>query len=72
MPASLKRLREGGGTVFLHVCEVCGADASFGYEVSMRLALNRLEAGDKVSAKRDLGKWYCGEHRPDRAGDAVA
>lgn len=61
---SMKRIsREGGASVLLHVCEVCGADAPFGFEVRMRLALDRLAEGDKVSAKRHLGKWYCGEHR---------
>ena len=44
MPASLKRIRDGGGMVFLHRCEACGADASFGFGVSMRLALIRLAA----------------------------
>ena len=65
MPASLKRIKETGGLVFLHFCEVegCKAEASFGYGVSMRLALNALAAGDKVTAKRHLGRWYCGEHR---------
>ena len=71
MPASLKKLRNGGGSVFLHTCEVCGADASFGVGVSMRLALLRLAAGDLVAAKRHLGKWYCREHRPV-AGDGPA
>lgn len=71
MPASLKRIRDGGGTVFLHVCEVCGADAEFGYGVSMRLALKHLAASDPTTAKRHLGKWYCKEHRP-AAGDAGA
>lgn len=65
----MKRIsREGGASVLLHVCEVCGADAPFGYEVNMRLALERLAEGDKASAKRHLGKWYCEEHRPG-AGD---
>jgi hypothetical protein len=71
MPASLKRIRDGGGTVFLHTCEACGADASFGIGVSMRLALNKLAAGDVVGAKRHLGQWYCRGHRP-AAGDAGA
>ena len=71
MPASLKRLRDGGGMVFLHLCEVCGAEASFGFGVTMRLAMQALARGDLVVAKRHLGKWYCGEHRPV-AGDGPA
>ena len=66
MPASLKTARSTGGMVFLHTCEVCGADASFGCGVSMMLALKRLDAGDQVAAKRHLGKWYCREHRPSK------
>lgn len=69
MPASLKKSRASGATVFLHICEVCGADASFGFGVSLRLAVNALAAGDIASAKRYLGKWYCREHRA-AAGDA--
>lgn len=64
MPVSLKKSRESGALLFLHLCEVCGADASFGFEVSMRLALNALAAGDVATAKRHLGKWFCREHRP--------
>jgi hypothetical protein len=64
MPASLKTIRSTGGMVFLHTCEACGADASFGFGVSMRLSLERLKAGDQDGAKRHLGRWYCGEHRP--------
>lgn len=71
MPASLKRLRQNGASVFLHVCEVCGADASFGVGVNMRLALERRAAGDLAGAKRHLGKWFCREHRPN-AGDGPA
>lgn len=67
MPASLKRIR-GGGSVFLHVCEVCGRDASFGFDVHQRLALQKLAAGDVTTAKRLLGKWFCGEHRPVAGG----
>ncbi len=67
MPASLKRIRGTGGMVFLHLCEVCGTEASFGFGVSMRLALKRLEAGDPGGAKLHLGKWYCKEHR-DQGG----
>ena len=26
-------------------------------------------AGDKVNAKRHLGRWYCRQHRPDAARD---
>ncbi|MDY3551426.1 hypothetical protein R5W24_000502 [Gemmata sp. JC717] len=70
MPASLKRINvPGGASVLLHVCEVCGAEASFGVGVEFRQALIRLAGGDVVTAKRLLGKWYCGEHRPT-GGDA--
>ena len=72
MPTSLKRIRDGGGMVFLHACEVCGADAPFGFGVSMRLALERLAAGDAAGAKRHLGRWYCGGHRAVGAGDGSA
>jgi hypothetical protein len=71
MPVSMKRIaREGGGSVLIHVCEVCGADAPFGCDVHIRLALNRLAEGDKFSAKRLLGKWYCREHK-DRGSHEV-
>lgn len=62
MPASLKRIRSTGGTVLIQTCEVCGADASFGFGVSMRLALVKLTAGDAAGARKHLGRWYCGEH----------
>jgi len=68
VPAALKRIRGGGGSVLLHACEVCGADAPFGTQVSFRQALIKLAAGDLVTAKRLLGKWYCEEHRPVTAG----
>ena len=69
MPVSLKRIRGTGALVFLHRCEACGADASFGFGVSMRLAMNRLEAGDPAGARRLLGRWYCLEHRPAERAD---
>ena len=72
MPVSLKRIRESGALIFLHTCEVCGAAASFGYEVSMRLALNALEAGDIATAKLHLGRWFCREHRPEISGKDAA
>lgn len=71
MPVSLKHLHETKGMVFLHLCEVCQADAPFGVGVNIRVAMKCLAAGNKVGAKRHLGAWYCGEHRP-RAGDASA
>ena len=73
MPASLKRIPSTGALVFLHLCDAegCGADAPFGFGVEMRLALIRLEIGDPAGAKRFLGKWYCGEHRPN-GRDVVA
>jgi hypothetical protein len=67
MPASLKNIRQTGGLVFVHLCEVCGADASFGFGVSMRMVLKKLEAGDGAGARQHLGKWYCGEHRAEGA-----
>ena len=70
MPVSLKRIRDGGGSVLLHACEVCGADAPFGTDVHLRLALERLAAGDIATAKRLLGKWFCGEHK-DRGSHEV-
>ena len=63
MPVSLKKIRSSGASVFLHACEACGADASFGFDVSMRLALIALTAGDVGRAKLHLGRWYCKEHR---------
>lgn len=72
MPASLKRLQASGSFVLLHVCEVCGADAPFGFGVHFRLVLGKLAAGDIAAAKRHLGKWYCREHRPDRDGEPSA
>ena len=44
------RVQELNGA-FLHFCCRCGRFAAFGYGV-------RLRAGR-------LGRWYCGEHRPD-------
>jgi hypothetical protein len=41
---------------FIHLCAVCGKDASFGHDV-------RLSEGG-------LGTWYCAEHRPKE--DAAA
>lgn len=38
-------------SAFLHFCENCGRFAAFGYRVHLR-------AGR-------LGRWYCGEHRPE-------
>jgi hypothetical protein len=35
-----------------HYCERCGDDAPYGYGVSLRRGI--------------VGKWYCGDHRPDR------
>jgi hypothetical protein len=65
VPTSLKRIRSTGATVFLHTCDAegCEADASFGFGVNMRLAMNRLEAVDPIGAKRHLGEWFCGKHR---------
>jgi hypothetical protein len=40
---------------FLHFCYRCGRLAAFGYDVCLR-------AGR-------LGRWYCGEHRPDQWDD---
>lgn len=64
----MKTIRETGGSVLVHTCEHCGADAPFGYGVHLRLALQRKAAGDLVAAKRHLGQWYCGEHRPQTDG----
>ena len=36
--------------MLVHVCNTCGADASFGVGVAIR--------------KGDLGLWYCRAHRP--------
>jgi hypothetical protein len=63
MAASLKRIRDTGRLVLVRQCEVCGADASFGFGVSLRLALKKLTEGDAVSARRHLGKWYCSQHK---------
>jgi hypothetical protein len=71
MPVSLKRLRQSGTSVFLHLCETCGAEASFGYGVDMRLAMKKLAAGDVAGAKRCLGRWYCGEHRKEVETDVL-
>ncbi len=73
MPASLKRIPSTGALVFLHRCDAegCGAEASFGVGVEMRLALIRLDAGDPAGAKRFLGTWWCREHRPS-GRDAAA
>lgn len=71
MPVSLKKLKSSGALVLVRRCEVCGAEACFGFGVSLRLALNALAAGDVAKARRHLGRWYCGEHRPS-AGDPAA
>lgn len=39
------------GTVFEHFCCVCGRWGAFGYDVNL--------------LKEELGRWYCGEHRPE-------
>lgn len=72
MPISLKRIRQTGTPVLIHRCEACGGDAPFGYGVALRPAMACLDAGDVAGARRELGMWYCGEHRPERAGDARA
>ncbi len=67
----MKRIaRDGGASVMLHTCEICGADASFGIGVEVRQSLIKLSAGDAVTAKRMLGKWYCAKHKAD-GGEAV-
>lgn len=71
MPVSIKRIKNSGALVLEKQCEVCGSPASFGFDVHFRLAMNSLEAGDKLMAKRYLGKWYCREHRPG-GGDGLA
>lgn len=71
MPVSLKTVKSSGALVLVRLCEVCGADACFGFGVSLRLALNALADGDIATAKRHLGRWYCWEHRPS-AGDPTA
>lgn len=42
-------LKSSGAQVFIHLCEICGKDASFGFDVALR--------------KNRLGKWYCRDHR---------
>lgn len=62
MPASLKRIRETGTPVLLHVCDECGQAAGFGVGVSILAAVRHLNTGDKESAKVSLGSWFCREH----------
>jgi hypothetical protein len=71
MPASLKQIRDGGGMVLLHICETCGTEATFGFGMLLRHALNKLAAGDKIGAKRNLGRWYCREHKANAGDGAV-
>lgn len=47
-------------------CDICGEDnASFGYGVNLRRALDELAANRINHAKRHLGQWRCREHRKD-------
>jgi len=64
MPVSLKRIASTDSLVMETKCEICGAPALFGTEVKYRAALNAIDAGDKVRAKKYLGKWWCKEHKP--------
>jgi hypothetical protein len=50
-PARRGRVQETSGRI-VHFCAECGRLAAFGYGV-------RLTAGR-------LGRWYCGQHRPQR------
>jgi hypothetical protein len=43
-------LKSSGAQVFIHLCEHCEKQGSFGYGVSLR--------------KNRLGKWYCRDHKP--------
>lgn len=62
MPTRVGKIKNTGAMVFLHSCEDCGKEAYFGINVSLRKALNLLEAGKFQEAKQLLGKWYCREH----------
>jgi|ETNmetMinimDraft_2_1059921.scaffolds.fasta_scaffold209240_2 hypothetical protein len=64
MPVRL-RGGEGKATKFLHICDAegCDKDASFGFGVHYRRAMDKLELGQKDYVRTLLGKWYCLEHR---------
>lgn len=58
-PVAAKPQRPAGarfeGAALLHVCAVCGSPlAPWGFDVFLRSGR--------------LGTWYCGEHRPGKAG----
>lgn len=44
-------------------CEVCDKEASFGFNVNLRMAISYLEKGYKIQGMRNLGQWYCKEHK---------
>lgn len=62
MTVRLGRIEGTGACAFLHTCEECGVDASFGINVSYRAALNAVDKGKFELAKELLGKWYCLTH----------
>ncbi len=64
MPATLTSNKDG--RLFLtKTCEDCGKDACYGYGVNLRAALIRHEMGDKQAYAARLGRWYCGECKPE-------
>lgn len=65
MPVRTRIIRETGASVLEHWCEVCGKDAYFGYGASLLRAYKAKDAGNIDLAKELLGKWYCGEHKPE-------
>lgn len=65
MPIRVGKIRDTGGIVFLHYCEVCGKDAQFGTGVSILKALKAADKKQLELAKKHLGKWCCDEHRQE-------
>lgn len=54
-----QRRRDGtwaDGRAILYECDVCGAPALYGFDVSLRAAMD----GNKVA----MGRWYCRAHLP--------
>lgn len=67
MPVVLSRNKASGAIYMRHSCEVCGsANAPFGDGVHTREAFKAIEAGDRATGFRMLGRWYCFDHWPDK------
>lgn len=58
MPVFQQRIH-GGRIALIFRCEVCGADAAFGFGVGSIRKAAEMESG------KELGLWACAEHRDE-------